>query len=732
LNKEKKNQGVTQKGGGGEKVIPAFIDRENPGVPLEHQSIERERYGQPYQPGPPGQQYQSGPPGQPRGQPRQQEPIVDLKVYNQKKPQPDQKYSNIAHYPPMNINPFYPPQFANAMMPQSLSMLGSMYPMTVNVNKIYEINGSGPTGQHQRLMMIYEDVLPEKSLKTTFKTVGERITQIQFVRSILFHEGDGTETSLDGSTANSLISHMKFLDLNPYNTSKYSNNPYKGLPDGLLLYRTCYPIKRSEPFGHPICARNSTALNVRIYRMTTGAYLVNKQSNTKFYEYDQWREIAYYEYIREHVIKKKLCPNFVTMYGYYLCNRSGVDFDKITKINLEDKQIGPPPAEKLINPVGYLNIYDKRETDFVRNVTMGLRQINPGNVIQKLDAERQLKNLQMINKPVDLNSYCGEVLIAITESPTYNLFSWASKTYQQEGNTRKMVNTGCHSEITWRSVIFQLMVALYVMSIHNIYIKDFSLRNNVFIRDLVVDGTVTNYWKYRINGIDYYIPNCGFVLLIDTNYKDIDVIPSQSLPTKTNKDYKLDGTLFDVGNCIAGNEKDKIFAMFKEAIGRNNFDNDFTRDGGIKPEETILNTLDSMAHDTSTDINDYFINYMSKFMNNRIGTYLKEQEIVHMRHDDTKQFRKGQIIVQAESTGTYKFVLYIDTNNGKATILTKKHTAQNDPQFIDKDKEIIIKEDVNITTLSNYSLTEPIAQNFKINESNLNEDNILESYNIII
>ncbi len=704
--------------GGGEKVIPEFIEsRTNPGVPLEQQNIVGERFAEKMQ----KQQFKS----------QQDKQLINLQVYQPQKPKPEQKYDGVPFYPPMNINPFYPPQFANSMMPQALSMLGSMYPSTVNVNKIYEINTNGPTGQHNRLMMIYEDILPEKSLKTTFKTVGERITQIQFVRSILFHDGDGIETSLDGSTPNSLLSRMKFLDLNPYNTSKYSNNPYKGLPDGFLLYRTCYPIQRSEPFGHPVCARNSTALNVRIYRITTGAYLINKQNNSKFYEYDSWREIAYYEYIREHIIKKKLCPNFVTLYGYYLCRRSGIDFEKITKINLEDKKPDPCP-EKIINPIGYLNIYDQKENDFVRAVTKGLREINPGHIIQKLEAERNLRTLQVTQKPVDLTEYNGEVLVAITESPTYNLFSWASKTYQQIGNTRRMVNTGCHNELIWRSVIFQLMVAMYVMSIHNIYIKDFSLRNNVFIRDLSVDGTVVNYWKYRINGTDFYVPNCGYVVLIDSNYRDIDVIPNKSLPVKTKPEYKLDGTLFDIGNGINGNEKDKTHSMFKEALNRNNFDNDFIRDGGIKPDEIILNLLDKMSNDDEKDIEKYFTKYMYKFMNNRIGTYLKEQEIIHIRHDDTKQFRRGQIIVQEESTGTYKFVLYLDASGGKASVLTKTHTSQNDPQYIDKDNEVIVQADVNITTLSNYSLTEPIVQNFKLNESGLNEENILETYNIVI
>ena len=123
---------------------------------------------------------------------------------------------------------------------------------------------------------------------------------------------------------------------------------------------------------------------------------------------------------------------------------------------------------------------------------------------------------------------------------------------------------------------------------------------------------------------------------------------------------------------------------------------------------------------------------MNKFMNNRIGTYLKEQEIIHIRHDDLKDFKKGQMLVYEESAGTYRFVLFLDVTAGVATVLTKKNTSQNDPQYVDKENEMIIQAKVNITTLSNYSLTEPIVQNFKPTESNLNEDNILETYNILV
>ena len=91
------------------------------------------------------------------------------------------------------------------------------------------------------------------------------------------------------------------MDLNPYNSHRFSLNPYKGLPKGFLLYRSCYPIRRDERQDtNVICAPESTGINVRIYKLTEGAYLVNKLSNILDYtDFDEWREISFYEFIRE-------------------------------------------------------------------------------------------------------------------------------------------------------------------------------------------------------------------------------------------------------------------------------------------------------------------------------------------------------------------------------------------------------------------------------------------------
>lgn len=706
----------TQKGGA-EKVIPQYIEPKfNPGIPNEQKEINAQRFGE-----------QQAVMDKYKGQ-AQDKQLINLQVYQPTKPKPEPS-KDINFFPSFNTNPYFPAQMSNMFAPFGSSMLGSMYPMAVNVNKIYEINASGPVNQHSRLNMIYEDLIPGKSISTTFKTLGERITQIQYIRTILFDKGDGTEVNLDGSAANSLLSHVKFLELNPFNNNRHSDNPYKGLPDGFLIYRTCYPIKRSEPFGKAECSRDSMAVNVRIYKLNTGGYLINKQNTSKFYEYEQWREIAFYEYIREHILKKKICPNFVSMYGYYLCKQSKIQFDKITEINTGKIQLNTPFS----NPINDLNVFDQKQTEFVNTVVKGLRELNPGHIIQRLDTDKKLQNIQVQTTNVDdLEKYCGEVVVAMTESPTYTLYNWASKIYQQEGNTRRMINTGFHKVEVWRSIIFQLMVALYTMKLHNIYIKDFSVKNNVFIKDLNTDGPVINYWKYRINGIDYYIPNYGFLVLIDSNYKDFDSIPVGTFASTQKKIYKLDGPLFDAGNTIGTNADTKFMEMFKAGIDPNNFGPDFVSDGGTAPDSNIINLLSKMFNDTDTNIESYFIKYMYKFMNNRIGTYLKEQEIVHIRNDDLRDFKKGQMLVSQEGTGIYKFVLYLDTVNGIAKVLTKDRTSQNDPQYIDKDNEIIIQKDVQVTTLSNYSLTEPIVQNYKINESNLNEENILETYNILV
>jgi hypothetical protein len=158
----------------------------------------------------------------------------------------------------------------------------------------------------------------------------------------------------------------------------------------------------------------------------------------------------------------------------------------------------------------------------------------------------------------------------------------------------------------------------------------------------------------------------------------------------------------------------------------NNFKGDFISEGGVAPPQEILSLMDKIHAEASrkeiTNISSYLILFMRQFMNNRIGTYLKEQEYVHVRKDDMRNAKPGQVIVMDEGNGTYRFVLYMGTVNNVAKVLTKNENVNQDE---------IIEKDIPVTSLFNYTRHEPILQNYKLNEANLTEEAILETYTII-
>jgi len=327
----------------------------------------------------------------------------------------------------------------------------------------------------------------------------------------------------------------------------------------------------------------------------------------------------------------------------------------------------------------------------------------------------------------DPNAYLGKALVVLTESPTYDLCGWATKTYQLQGNIKRMINRGVHSDDEWMNVIFQLLVALYVCQIYGIIINDFALDKNVFIKDMPLRGTVTNYWKFVVDDVEYYLPNLGYLVMLDSNFRDITVntnkttLASKINNTTTTNTEKLAGKFIDP-QMNDGEIIQKTFEMLTKAFDLGTFGQSFVQNGGCPPTSDAKRIIDQINIDIRSnktkDIGAFIIKYMRKYLHNRIGLYLKETEISNIRKDDTRQFTKGQILVNEDGYGTYKFVLLINVNNGKAKIITKNKPGDED--FIEKD--------IPVTSLFNYSKAEIIGQNFKPNEANMNEDDLIETY----
>jgi len=156
-----------------------------------------------------------------------------------------------------------------------------------------------------------------------------------------------------------------------------------------------------------------------------------------------------------------------------------------------------------------------------------------------------------------------------------------------------------------------------------------------------------------------------------------------------------------------------------------NFRGDFISEGGTAPQQETLDLLtkihgEATSAGASLNINDYIKNHMRRFMNNRIGTYLKENEYPHVRPDDMRNAKNGELVVLDEGNGNNRFVLLLDVENGTAKVLTRNDNLTE-----------IIEQSYPVTSLLNYSRHEPIAQNYKANEANLSEEAIIETYNII-
>lgn len=642
-------------------------------------------------------------------------PTISFEYRQPPKPKAQTQPPEGTYFPTFPQNIGYPPQF-NYMNMMTNPYYTHMAPIVKNIT----INtDGGPTGlgQEERLFTIFEDALPNTTVMGTMSTLGERKELYQFVRSSIFNNVDGGDISLSGKASfktPSLLSFIKFSEINPFNTYKYSPNPYRGLPSGFLIYKSCYPIRYQQNSGFTQCAPDSAGVNVRIYKVIEGSYLINRINPSLFYEFDEWREIAFYEYFRENVIKKKICPHFVTLYGYFISKTSGIDFNKIDKMIDNTKQ---PINEPIYNEL-------PEETQLYANFQLN----NNAKIISTSDLLMKLQDSNNTIVEINPKSYQGRALVALTESPTYHLAGWASKTYQKKGgNINEMINRGTHSEKEWANVLFQLMVALYVMQIQKVFIKNFNLEQNVFIKDLSMKGIVTTYWKYKIDDIDYYLPNLGYLLLIDSNYKDVDLTNEQvfSFINTTQNIHKIEGKCFGTISTVSDQEiLEGTFAMFIDAFDPNFFTTNASNIGIQRPPTEIMTLLDEIhteaIGDTTRDIKPYFIKYMRRFMNNRIGTYLKEGEITNIRRIDNSGSQKGQMLVYEDSYGGYKFVTCVNINGsrGLSKILTKNdHTDQD-----------IITMDVPISSLLHYSKAEPIVQTFRTNETNFSEENMLETY----
>lgn len=658
--------------------------------------------------------------------------------------------------PPMNQN-MYNNVLAQYGTPYSY-FVPNMLPMPKPVINQIVLN-DGITGDRSKVVYINEHLVPNQTANKTafsYTTLGERQDSYNYIKASIFNNSDGQNINLDKESENSLRNVLKIdvANVNPYNTNKFSNNPYKGLPYGFLLYKSCYPI-RGEDNGNITCAKGATTINIRVYRMIERSYYAKTHYASQFLEFNEWREKCFYEYIRENILKKKICPHFPMMYGYFISLKSGMNYDSIgiknpTVIPSQMKEYYPIESNSNVTNIMMKGGLNKRDFDYFKGLPMrndtqapvfdylkglpnelvsqqapvvtAIFSQNKKSEKQQKEEEKNLTEIRLKNGETvkfDPLMYAGKSAVILTESPTESLISLITQKIVQNGNKKIMIRNGIYSEKVWRNLTFQIMVALYVMQINKIYIEDFTLENNVFIKELPEAGEQTTFWKYKINGIEYFLPNVGFLVMIDSNFENLN---------GTGEKKKLNGKIFDE-KLTDDHITKKCMNMLQNAFDPNNFKKNFIEDGGVPPPEEILKLFSLISTDIRENkkksIEEYILKYMCGYVNNRIGTYVNTTETnnILMNTNILNDVKRGDIVVLPSDGGnnkSNKFVIFLgyDQVKNEYSVLTKP--TPESTQFMMKT--------VTNNNLYQYSLGAPITQQYRANGDKFMDEDLLETY----
>ena len=790
-----KNEGTKQIGGSG-RIIPKYVGTKNtPFKTQDTKNIEKTRYNE--IPSYVKDAKNAGP-----------DPFVEFKV--NPSVLGSQKPINQALYPSAYVpvqNQYVPQNFPYVTGSGMHNMNPySFVPNNVPVIQNYNISMPNPAGDHVKLADLYEDMLPqnENNYKNTSMTLNERLITYNYVRSILVRIGDGEDIEISGKIGTStnrknLLSYLKLLDLNPYHNSKISQNPYNSLPEKMLMYRSCYPIRWDAAKNKTTCSKYSIGLNLRIYEMSVAEYNVKKmfydnedndRKDIKLAEFNLWREIAFYEFTREEILKKKICPHFPMMYSWFISTGSDVDFKKLRLIkNKYGKEISKADistARKIADK--YKDALNKHLDS---QLLMPLGDIEKLPVLPKNGPAPHLgahthnfththsdrrshsrKELSHIHnslahprvfedkpKPidvyyqghdrfqVDLNSSVNRCLLALTEAPNYNIRQWATKTYEHQmiGPVKKMIQTGYHHATVWFSIMFQILISLQVMYMKKFTFIDMTLEDNIFIKDLMNNEQALGYWKYIFKGFEYYVPNHGYLVMIDSNYKDIKNNDNTFVTRPDNDEDKekmkmygsgvdQDFEYFDDSGDITdkGKKLDELqYKNLQNLLNPANFGNIHTNYGGIKPDVEVIRILtkihkiisDRSPDKKNGDLTDVIIEMMGMFVHNRTGTALSTTEFADViSRVPIANPVPGQLYAYNVRDELYAWVIFIsDNGDGKCEVLSRNNY---------KDSEDVLKRTISRADLFEYSSLTNVEQKYKPQETKLSEDELLEIYNV--
>jgi hypothetical protein len=277
-------------------------------------------------------------------------------------------------------------------------------------------------------------------------------------------------------------------------------------------------------------------------------------------------------------------------------------------------------------------------------------------------------NLVEKGKEADLTQDSKKTLILLTEAPTTGILKWASSDYEAFGTVRKMVATGYHSDDVWKSILFQMVYIFAVLQENQIYIPNISLERNFFIKDIFSDSNAIGSWIYRINNVDYYIPNYGYILQFDSSYGD----PTDE--EKNREDYKIYSNMFEDRIDITK----KVMEQFKSFMIASNFMSAISKNAKIS--EGTFDLIRKIRDKTTSSIKDLFSSELFiDFVHNSAGTLLLKSEKENINTMTRPNFNNSKLMICETRNQEYKWVVCLGDapSSFKKKIITKNDNNNN-------------------------------------------------------
>jgi hypothetical protein len=269
------------------------------------------------------------------------------------------------------------------------------------------------------------------------------------------------------------------------------------------------------------------------------------------------------------------------------------------------------------------------------------------------------------------NSFC---LVNLTESISQNIINWASPVINTKDANDVLVtimtNTGSKNLNKWKNILFQLLVAIYILIKKDIIFNNFSLENNVYIKS--IGSGIFKYWKYIINNVEYFVPNHGYLVMIDSNFKHSNI----GLKNLDNT-FKF-GNLF--GNIrLTGSRKDLIDKINVDLTA---IDTEIAAKvaagaaAGAAPAnlsglpQATINTLINFITEKLIYI---IVSNFHEYISDDVGKMFNEEDL-NLNYNkmlNYNDFKPGDLVIlNKQGTNVVSIFKEIDTNTNVETIIT--------------------------------------------------------------